>query len=85
MAGCHVHTHCVPAGAGPARPEARRPKSFAAPGLERGRIGRSAAGAQVGAVLRGAVSSVKPYGLFVRLDGFRANALVHLSQVTCRG
>ncbi len=37
--------------------------------------------AQVGAVLRGTVSSVKPYGLFVRLEGFRANALVHLSQV----
>lgn len=37
--------------------------------------------AQVGAVVRGTVASVKPYGIFVRMEGFRANALVHLSQV----
>ena len=36
---------------------------------------------QVGAILQGCVASVKPYGLFVRLDGFRANGLVHSSQV----
>ena len=24
---------------------------------------------------------MKPYGIFVRMEGFRANALVHLSQV----
>ena len=36
---------------------------------------------QVGAVVRGTVASVKPYGIFVRMEGFRANALVHLSQV----
>lgn len=32
-------------------------------------------------MVRGTVASVKPYGIFVRMEGFRANALVHLSQV----
>lgn len=36
---------------------------------------------QVGSVLQAIVASVKPYGIFVRLRGFRANGLVHLSQV----
>ena len=36
---------------------------------------------QVGSVLEASVASVKPYGIFVKLKGFRANGLVHLSQV----
>jgi predicted RNA-binding protein with RPS1 domain len=36
---------------------------------------------QVGSVIQASVASVKPYGIFVRLKGFRANGLVHLSQV----
>lgn len=47
--------------------------------------GERAVAAQVGAVLRGTVASVKPYGIFVRLEGFRANALVHLSQASALG
>lgn len=35
----------------------------------------------MGSVLEAAVASVKPFGLFVRLKGYRANGLVHLSQV----
>ncbi len=37
--------------------------------------------AQVNTVVQASVASVKPYGIFVRLKGFRANGLVHLSQV----
>ena len=36
---------------------------------------------QVGSVLEASVASVKPYGIFVKLKGYRANGLVHLSQV----
>jgi len=36
----------------------------------------------LGAVLRGRVADVKPYGLFVSLDGYRRNGLVHSSQVS---
>ena len=36
---------------------------------------------QVGSILEAMVATVKPFGLFVRLKGFRANGLVHLSQV----
>ena len=36
---------------------------------------------QVGQVLEAMVATVKPFGIFVRLKGFRANGLVHLSQV----
>ena len=36
---------------------------------------------QVGSILEAVVATVKPFGLFVRLKGFRANGLVHLSQV----
>lgn len=37
--------------------------------------------AQVGSILEAMVATVKPFGLFVRLKGYRANGLVHLSQV----
>ncbi|BDA46039.1 probable nucleolar protein of 40 kDa [Coccomyxa sp. Obi] len=37
---------------------------------------------EVGSVLQAMVASVKPYGIFVRLKGFRANGLVHLSQIS---
>ena len=37
--------------------------------------------AQVGSVLEAMVATVKPFGMFVRLKGYRANGLVHLSQV----
>lgn len=37
--------------------------------------------AQVGSILAAMVDTVKPFGLFVRLKGYRANGLVHLSQV----
>lgn len=40
---------------------------------------------EVGSIHQASVRSVKPFGLFVQLPGFRANGLVHLSQVGRRG
>ncbi|CAL5227873.1 g10913 [Coccomyxa viridis] len=37
---------------------------------------------EVGQILEAMVATVKPFGIFVRLKGFRANGLVHLSQVS---
>lgn len=36
----------------------------------------------LGSVLRGSVADIKPYGLFVQLQGYRRNGLVHSSQVS---
>ncbi|DBA79854.1 TPA: hypothetical protein ACH3X2_007690 [Trebouxia sp. C0005] len=35
----------------------------------------------IGSVQRASIRSIKPYGVFVQMEGFRSNALVHLSQV----
>ena len=35
----------------------------------------------VGAILRGRVASVRPFGIFVRMDGFRRDGLVHCTHV----
>ncbi|XP_024543783.1 nucleolar protein of 40 kDa [Selaginella moellendorffii] len=52
-----------------------------------GRRGDGAAAAsqelpELYSICRGRVHSVKPFGLFVRLEGYRAHGLVHLSQVS---
>ena len=36
----------------------------------------------VGAVLRGVVASVRPFGVFVRMDGYARDGLVHCTQVS---
>ncbi|KAK9817647.1 hypothetical protein WJX72_000130 [[Myrmecia] bisecta] len=36
----------------------------------------------VGSIQHATVASVKPYGVFVKMDGFKANGLVHSSQVS---
>lgn len=36
---------------------------------------------EIGSVQRASIRSIKPYGVFVQMEGFRSNALVHLSQV----
>ena len=36
---------------------------------------------EIGSIQRASVRSIKPYGVFVQMEGFRSNALVHLSQV----
>ena len=37
---------------------------------------------QVGSILEASVASHKPFGIFVRLKGYQANGLVHLSQAS---
>lgn len=40
---------------------------------------------ELGSIQRASIRSIKPYGVFVQMEGFRSNALVHLSQVPqCR-
>ncbi|KAL3145372.1 hypothetical protein ABBQ38_001624 [Trebouxia sp. C0009 RCD-2024] len=36
---------------------------------------------ELGSIQRASIRSIKPYGVFVQMEGFRSNALVHLSQV----
>ena len=35
---------------------------------------------ELGSIQRASIRSIKPYGVFVQMDGFQSNALVHLSQ-----
>lgn len=49
------------------------------PGGFRGPV--SDAPPNLGSVQRASIRSVKPFGVFVQMEGFRSNALVHLSQV----
>lgn len=40
---------------------------------------------ELGSIQKASIRSIKPYGVFVQMEGFRSNALVHLSQVPqCR-
>ena len=40
---------------------------------------------ELGSVQKATIRSIKPYGVFVQMEGFRSNALVHLLQVPqCR-
>lgn len=50
-----------------------------APGAFRGPV--SDVPPDLGSVQRASIRSIKPYGVFVQMEGFRSNALVHLSQV----
>ena len=36
---------------------------------------------ELGSIQRASIRSIKAYGVFVQMEGFRSNALVHLSQV----
>lgn len=38
----------------------------------------------MGSIQKASIRSIKPYGVFVQMEGFRSNALVHLSQVPHR-
>lgn len=49
------------------------------PGGFRGPV--SDAPPELGSIQRASIRSFKPYGVFVQMEGFRCNALVHLSQV----
>jgi hypothetical protein len=40
---------------------------------------------EVGTVHRATVATVKPFGVFVRIQGFRSNGLVHFTQVRVCG
>ena len=54
-----------------------------APGGFRGPV--SDAPPELGSIQKASIRSIKPYGVFVQMEGFRSNALVHLSQVPqCR-
>ena len=50
-----------------------------APGAFRGPVSDDPP--DLGSVQRASIRSIKPYGVFVQMEGFRSNALVHLSQV----
>jgi hypothetical protein len=37
----------------------------------------------LGSIHRGVVHTVKPFGVFIRIEGYRKHVLVHHSQVSC--
>eukprot|EP00887_Chlorella_sp_A99_P003531 scaffold7.g3531.t1 len=65
------------------------PDNLAGPGARGGAGGRGGGGApaseeppELHSVHRGVVQSVRPFGVFVRIDGFRKYGLVHFSQIS---
>lgn len=50
-------------------------------GINAGRANLSNEAPPIGSVHKASVMSIKPFGVFVAMEGFRSNGLVHLTQV----
>ena len=50
-------------------------------GINAGRTNLSSEAPPIGSVHKASVMSIKPFGVFVAMEGFRSNGLVHLTQV----